>query len=307
MAPEMITVTNGYNYKVDIWSIGITAIEIAKGRPPNSEISEVKVVLTICQSIPPRLHGSYSRQFKDFVSMCLNKNPGKRATARVLLTSDFITDYSRRKSIFKELIKPVTPRRHKRRKTRTSSIKKSPRKKSISKKEKHSIKLNYDESSEESNIPAISPYKSRKDSDKVVDSINNSEEILLRSFDSSESVVVQPVIDAEEVPIKKSKRKKKRRRRRSKKDTSNYEILSSIVKKEGKSSVGPKTKELLNQFSDLLSEINDQSEDLLDDMLNQFISQQKPIEKLQKEEKESDLALYLLDRWKARMDSTIVN
>lgn len=93
MAPEIIS-SKQYDSSADIWSFGITALELTQGRPPRSRESPHAVLLQTVQGVPPTLDRAggehkYSKAFKEIVEACLVKDPSKRPSAEELLQSAF--------------------------------------------------------------------------------------------------------------------------------------------------------------------------------------------------------------------------
>ena len=88
MAPEVMEQSDGYDFKADIWSLGVTAIELAQGDAPNSELPAMRVLLVILNSAPPTLskHEDWSIEFRNFASSCLQKEPEKRMSTDQLLS-----------------------------------------------------------------------------------------------------------------------------------------------------------------------------------------------------------------------------
>ncbi|XP_071102587.1 serine/threonine-protein kinase 3-like isoform X1 [Haliotis cracherodii] len=91
MAPEVIQEI-GYDCVADIWSLGITALEMAEGKPPYGDIHPMRAIFMIPTKPPPSFRNpdKWSPEFIDFVSKCLVKNPETRITASELLQHDFI-------------------------------------------------------------------------------------------------------------------------------------------------------------------------------------------------------------------------
>ncbi|GAV05538.1 hypothetical protein RvY_15656 [Ramazzottius varieornatus] len=93
MAPEVILAMEEGQYegKVDVWSTGITCIELAEKKPPYFNMNAMSALYHIAQNEPPRLTGGdWSSEFRDFVSLALAKNPEERPTAVQLLDVTFI-------------------------------------------------------------------------------------------------------------------------------------------------------------------------------------------------------------------------
>jgi len=91
MAPEVIQ-EEQYNYKADIWSLGISVIEMAEGKPPHHEIHPMRAIFMIPSHAPPTLKNPaiWSADMIDFLSKCLVKDPKSRSSADELLKHPFV-------------------------------------------------------------------------------------------------------------------------------------------------------------------------------------------------------------------------
>jgi serine/threonine protein kinase len=81
---------DGYDEAADIWSLGITAIETARGEPPRNGVPSFRLLFLIVREPPPSLEGDFSADFKDFVWQCLRKYPKDRPAAIDLLMHPFV-------------------------------------------------------------------------------------------------------------------------------------------------------------------------------------------------------------------------
>ena len=105
MSPEVI-MQNKYDYKCDIWSLGITAIEMAEGEPPFAKVKGYWVLKKIISHPPRGLKNKekWSKEFNDFVEKCLMYDPKNRPTAKELIEHPFILKYNRGNKLIAELV-----------------------------------------------------------------------------------------------------------------------------------------------------------------------------------------------------------
>jgi len=93
MAPEVIQETM-YDGRADIWSLGITLIELADTEPPYANIHPMRAIFMIPNRPPPRFkrQAAWSDEMNDFLSLCLKKDPEERPTASALMDHPFVKD-----------------------------------------------------------------------------------------------------------------------------------------------------------------------------------------------------------------------
>lgn len=107
MAPEVIQETE-YDGTADVWSLGITAIEMAEGKPPLHGIHPMRAIFMIPNRPPPTLSNpeKWSEEFRDFVAYCLVRDPAERPSSKNLLKHKFI-QRAKSTKILQELIEKM--------------------------------------------------------------------------------------------------------------------------------------------------------------------------------------------------------
>ncbi|CAB1340969.1 unnamed protein product, partial [Coregonus sp. 'balchen'] len=97
MAPEVIACDENpeatYDFKSDLWSLGITAIEMAEGAPPLCDMHPMRALFLIPRNPAPRLKSKkWSKKFQSFIESCLVKSHGQRPNTEQLLKHPFIRE-----------------------------------------------------------------------------------------------------------------------------------------------------------------------------------------------------------------------
>ena len=116
MSPQVVR-NSLYDCKTDIWSLGITCMELINGEPPNSDIKPLMVMKKIGEHPPNEKelffnngnnnnneNISYSKEFRDFVMKCLIEDPNKRPMAKDLINHEFIKKFSKGREYVKNLL-----------------------------------------------------------------------------------------------------------------------------------------------------------------------------------------------------------
>ncbi|XP_066518500.1 TRAF2 and NCK interacting kinase a [Hoplias malabaricus] len=108
MAPEVIDCnvnpTSTYDIKSDLWSLGITALEMAEGAPPLCDMHPMKALFFITRSPPPNLKSTkWSENFQSFIKSCLVKDHRQRPNTKALLKHPFVRELKHEQQIRSEI------------------------------------------------------------------------------------------------------------------------------------------------------------------------------------------------------------
>ena len=114
MAPEVMEQVDGYDFHADIWSLRITVLELCHGHAPFAKYPPMKVLLMTLQNPPPQLEAEqaetghhFTRGLRDFVSVCLQKDPKRRPSAAKLLEHRFLKEAKKPDFLVKHLLEPI--------------------------------------------------------------------------------------------------------------------------------------------------------------------------------------------------------
>ncbi|XP_029156587.1 neither inactivation nor afterpotential protein C [Nylanderia fulva] len=127
MAPEIVKgsngADNGYDNRIDVWAIGITAIELADGKAPFEDMHPTRALFQIVRNPPPTVYrpANWSENLNDFISECLEKNPENRPYIVEIIEHPFLSelpenDYTLTQEI-KSLVMDVSEKGREERKT----------------------------------------------------------------------------------------------------------------------------------------------------------------------------------------------
>jgi len=109
MAPEVIKENAPYTVKADIWSLGITAIEMAEVVPPLSNIHPMRALFMINRNNPPKLANKqqWSLPFHEFIAKLLTKDPRRRCTAQEASQDRFVSCVRTSQAAVEEVVAAV--------------------------------------------------------------------------------------------------------------------------------------------------------------------------------------------------------